>query len=129
MNYELDVVEYMNFYKQREKQNKTWSWSNLKHDFKMHRVRDTQFIAYNEKSDFEGLHFYDLIEDVKPNLFLEIDPKVLDFKETPLCMPVPKHISIKNTHPTDILEIRSIFSETDILDVKDTNKNIWIEPG
>lgn len=44
-------------------------------------------------------------------------------------MPVPKHITIKNTHPTDILEIRSIFTETDTLDVKEASKNIWIEPG
>lgn len=41
MNYELDVVEYMNYYKQREKFNKTRSRQTHKHDFKMHWVWDT----------------------------------------------------------------------------------------
>jgi len=52
-------------------------------------------------------------------LYIELDPKILDFKETPLCMPATKHITIKNTHTTEVLDIKSIFSESMMLEIKD----------
>lgn len=62
---------------------------------------------------------------------MNIEPPVLEFNDANLCMPIPKVFTITNTHPTDALEIRSIFTETETLEIKDYKEfsSIKIEAG
>ena len=53
----------------------------------MFKIWDTNFIPYTEKASFEGVFFYDLIVE-KTHVFIEIEPKVLDFKDRPICVPM-----------------------------------------
>ena len=53
-------------------------------------------MAYTKKIDFSGvpLYNYDMIEEERPYMKLEIDPPMLDLKKKPLCVPQDHYITI-----------------------------------
>lgn len=98
-------------------------------DVNMFKIRDTTFIPYTEKQSFEGMFFYDLIVDHKPQLFIEIEPKVLDFKDWPICVSMTQFVTIWNTNPHQSLLVEAVYSESMTIEIKESPKNFVIEPG